>query len=178
VDAAKPVVFSQTATQTKGAAELKEMTEQQAPAPEIKDKFEYDESTATFKETVVHYTHRGADISSKALGGLAGLTLAGIGMAVGFAGGSFGGVALTAGPALAKASLFSEGFTGFFKSLYQTSTTAAALGGTAGVATVGYGSWQMGKTAGSVVAALPGAILGGAIGVGIALRNKLTGGDE
>ncbi|MDQ7824351.1 MAG: hypothetical protein RDV48_16230 [Candidatus Eremiobacteraeota bacterium] len=167
----KPVMLSQTATPQK-ASDLKKMADAPAEA-EPKDTVEKNETG--FWADVKASARKGADISSHALGGFTGLTLAGLGIYVGALGGALGGAYLGGGLGLLKAAASSKGFLGFWGTAFNTSTAIGKAGILAGGASVGYGSWQLGKGVGSVVAAIPGALIGGAVGVGIAIRNKLTG---
>lgn len=171
------VVLGQTVA-PKRAQELKTLAEAPptggaAPA-EPKDSVE----TGGFWADVKECAKKGADISSHALGGATGLALLGTGIYVGVLGGALGGAYLGGGLGLLKAAAGSEGFLGFWKTAFTTSTAMGKVGMLAGGATVGYGSWKLGEGAGSILAAVPGALIGGAIGVGVAIKNKLTGGGE
>jgi len=171
-----PVMMGQTAAPQK-AADLKKMAEKPAPAA-AEPKDTVDTAEPSFMDTVKAYSKKGADISSHALGGFAGLTLLGTGIYVGALGGALGGAYLGGGLGLLKAAASSDGFLGFWKTAFTTSTALGKVGILAGGASVGYGSWKMGEGIGSIVAAVPGALIGGAVGVGVALKEKLTGGGE
>jgi len=169
-----PIKLGATPTATPvRASEMMKMAENAPSASEPQDKVE-----TGFWADVKGCARKGADISSHALGGFAGLTLAGLGVYVGALGGTLGGAYLGGGLGLLKAAAGSEGFLGFWKTAFTTAGGGAKLGLLTGGASVGYGSWKMGEGAGSVLAAIPGAIIGGAVGVGVAIRNKLTGGGE
>lgn len=124
---------------------------------------------------VKHYARKGADISSHALGGCVGLGLLGTGIYVGALGGALGGAYLGGGIGLLQAAATSQGFIDFWKTVFTTSTTIGKIGILAGGTAVGYGSWKLGSGLGSLVAAIPGAIIGGVCGMAIAAVNRLKG---
>lgn len=151
------------------ATDMMKMAE--ASAPEPKDSVE----TGGFWSDVKKTAQKGADISSSALGGFIGLTMLGTGIYVGALGGALGGAYLGGGIGLLKASATSSGFLGFWKTVFGTGFGASKLGILAGGSAVGYGSWKLGRGVGDMVAAVPGFMIGGAVGIGMAIANKLKG---
>ena len=178
VDAGKmtPITLT-TATAPQTASELMKKADAQAPAAEPKDTVETSQPETGFWVDVKKCARKGADISSHALGGFVGLTLAGLGIYTGALGGVMGGAFLGGGVGALKAAATTNGFLGFWKSAFQTTGAAAKAGMVVGGTAVGYGSWKFGTGIGSVLASIPGAAIGGVVGVGVALRNKLTGGE-
>ena len=145
-------------------------------AAEPKDSVE----TGGFWSEVKKSAQKGADISSSALGGFIGLTLLGTGIYVGALGGALGGAYLGGGVGLLRAAATSDGFLGFWKTVFGTGFGMSKLGIAMGGASVGYGSWKIGKAVGDIVASVPGYAIGGVIGAASYVVNKMKGdgGDE
>lgn len=164
----QPVTLTPAATPQK-AQDMMKMAEK--PAAEPQDSVE----TGGFWSDVKKSAQKGADISSHALGGFTGLTLLGLGIYVGALGGALGGAYLGGGLGLLKAAASSKGFLGFWGQVFHTTGSLGKMGILAGGASVGYGSWKLGNGVGSTLAAVPGAIIGGAVGVCTAIANKVKG---